>query len=143
MDRRGVVEGREEGVPVDALQRVARGIHELDEVKRPERFRRGDLLEQEAGDRDGERPLARAPIEAFASGADMGHPGGEDAVEQRLHQRGAEQGFAVPMIEADAEGFLHAVPQVPEGREVDLLRQPRQGVARIGSEEEGDVGRLG
>ena len=49
------------------------------------------------------------------------HPGGEHAVEERLHQRGAEEMLALLAGELHAQGFFQGVADGLQGRQFLLL----------------------
>ena len=70
------------------------------------------------------------------------HPGGEDAVEQRLHQRRMEEARALLALEADAQRLLQRQPHRLERRRIVSRLDPRQPVAGVGGEQPSQVLRL-
>ena len=71
------------------------------------------------------------------------HPRGEDAVEERLHQRGPEECRAALSLEADPERLLQRGAHGGEGRRVPGSLDPRKPVAGVGRQQPGQVPRLG
>ena len=71
------------------------------------------------------------------------HPGGEDAVEQGLHQGRVEEARTLLALEADAERLLKRRAHRRERRRVARRLNPREAVAGIGGEQPGQILRLG
>ena len=71
------------------------------------------------------------------------HPGGEDAVEERLHERGAEEVLALLALELHAEGFFQSLPQAFQGGQVGGLLDAGAGLAGIRGEKPREVLRVG
>ena len=65
-------------------------------------------------------------------------PGGEEAVEERLHERGAEEVVALLTGEAHAEGLFEGGARGREGGQVALLGAG-PGLARVRGKEPGQV----
>ena len=68
------------------------------------------------------------------------NPGGEHAVEQRLHKRGAEEVVAVRAFEPQAERVLQGAAQRGEGLHVAGVLDALQAGAGVGGQEPGEVG---
>ena len=91
-------------------------------------------------------PDGFVPVEGTCGGrhsARPQHPCREDAVEERLHQRGAEEGRAALTLETDAERLLQRRTHRRQRGRVARRLDPRQTVARVRGEQPGQVLRLG
>ena len=83
-------------------------------------------------------PDGVVPVEGTSRGRRLSrpeHPGGEDAVEEGLHQRGAEEGRPVLALEADSQRLLQRRAHRPERRRVACRLDPRQPVPRVGRQQ--------
>ena len=67
------------------------------------------------------------------------HPGGEDTVEERLHQCRLKEARARVALEADAQGLFECAAHRPERQQVARRFDAKKGVARIGGEQPGQV----
>ena len=70
------------------------------------------------------------------------HPGGEDAVEQRLDERGAEEVVAARAFELQAQRFFERGADAGQRRQLAGL-DPELGFARVGRQEPRQVARRG
>ena len=71
------------------------------------------------------------------------HPGGEDPVEQGLHQGGTEEGGAIVALKAHAQGFFQGCAHRSEGRRVAGYFDSCQAVPGVGRQQPGHVLGLG
>ena len=133
-------------VPIDAVERGGGPVEHLDETQRLQAAGIGELLEQRPQHRSAQMPDGFVPVEGTSGRrhpARPEHPGGEDAVEERLHERGAEEGRAALALESDAEGLLQGRTNRRERGRVARRLDPRQTVARVRGEQPGEVLWLG
>ncbi len=99
-------EARKEGGALDAGEGGFRPVEHFLQAEVAELLRISELVEERAQHGQAEVVGGRAPLEAIAR---LGvafipqHPRGEDAVEERLDERGAEEVFAFLARETDAE----------------------------------------
>ena len=71
------------------------------------------------------------------------HPGGEDAVEEGLYQGGAEEGGSPVSLELHAQRFLQRLTHGIEGLGCARGFNPGEPVTGVGSQDPGQVARLG
>ena len=129
-----LVEAVEERDLVHAVQRRRRPVKHLDQAQRLQAAGIGKLLEERPQHRSAQVPDGFVPVEGtcgWGHPARPEHPGREDAVEERLHQRGAEEGRAALTLEADAERLLQRRTHRRQRRRVPRRLDPRQTVARV------------
>ena len=142
LHRVGVVELLQELLFDDAVERGLRPVEQLDEAERLQLLGGRELLVQRAHERHVEVPDRLLPLEApRRRGLLPGpqHPGREHAVEQRLHQRGAEEVLALVGLELHAERFFERRLDAGEPGQLLLRLHPLQRVAGIGGEEPREV----
>ena len=155
------VEAGEERLAVHPVERRRRPVQHLDQAERLEPSGVGELLEQRPQHRGAQVPHRLAPTEAGgvvagvpggvrpAADARSGtrarpqHPGGEDAVEQCLHQRRAEEARAPFTLEAHAQRVFEGGAHRLQRRRVTGCLDPRETVAGVGREQPRQVLRLG
>ena len=149
--RLALIETGEEGRPVHPVERRRRPIQNFDEAQPLQAPGIRDLLEQGAENRSAQVPHGFPPTEprraAFGPGlgiirslvARPKHPRGENAVEQRLYQRGVEEARAPRAFEPDAQGLFERRAQPSQRRRVARRFDPREPVARVGGEEPRDI----
>ncbi len=105
--------------PVDAVEHRPGPVERLVDAQRLQAAGRGDLVEQVADHGHVERPGRLVPVEAAVRPvghvAAPQHPRREDAIEQRLHQRGPEEVLAALPLEAHAQRPLQRLFQHLEG----------------------------
>ena len=89
---------------------------------------------------DGGAPVERSGGRRGLAGPE--HPGGEDAVEEGLHEGGAEEGGAALALEADSQGLLQRGADGPQRRLVARRLYAGQAVSRVGGEQPCEVLRL-
>ena len=102
-------------------------------------------MEEGPQDRGAQVPDGSAPVEAVSLPGlpRPQHPGGEQAVEQGLHEGRAEEGLASRTLEAHPQGLLqggaHRLQRLGVARGLD----PRQPVAGVRRQQPGQIPRLG
>ncbi len=92
-NRFALVEAGEERRAIHPIQSGCRPIQHFDQAERSEASRIGKLLEERPQNRRSQMPNGGAPVEHAAPWRlpRPQHPGGEDPVEERLHQRRVEE----------------------------------------------------
>ena len=143
--RLALVEPREEGGPVHAVEGRRGPVQHLDEAEGAQASGAGKLLEERPQHRGAQMPDRGAPVEHAGGRRRLARPedpGGENAVEERLHQCRAEEGRAAFVLEADAQRLLQGGADGGERRRVAGGLDPRQTVAGVGGEQPGQVPRL-
>ena len=138
----GLDELREEGPAVHAVERGGGPVEHFHQAERAELRRRGDLLEQGLDHRDMERPRGGLPVEGVrARGVFLvpQHPRREDPVEERLHERGAEEVLALVRLELHAQRLLQRGADGGERGQIPGRLDAGAGVAGVGGEKEGDI----
>src|SRR5665648_660439 len=113
LDRVRLLEGAEERSAINAIEGFRGPVEDLVELQSAELRWVGEVVEELLQDGDVQIARRRAPVEADAGvGAwvvfGREDPGGEEAVEQRLHQGRAEEVLALLTREAHAEGLFAA-----------------------------------
>lgn len=97
---------------IDPVQGVGRPVEHAREVERLELGRSRELLEQRRDHRHVQVVGGGLPIEGAAGVALVAkHPGREDAIKERLHQRRTKEVLAILGVEVDAERRLEALLQ--------------------------------
>ncbi len=140
-----VLEPLEEFGAVHAVQGGGGPVQDLHEAETAEFAGRGYLFVQCTDEGHAQGPLGNAPVEGVRARRPVPvpeHPGGEDAVEDRLHERGAKEVFPVLAGELHAEGFFKGRPHGGQGRQVLVPLDAGAGVAGVGGEEPGHVLRV-
>ena len=150
-------EAGEKHGPVNPIEGGGRPVQHFDQPQRLQATRIGELLEQCPQHRRAQMPDGRAPVElrrAVSPGkqrAVLGggvrarpeHPGGEHAIEQRLHQRRMKEPRPPLTLEADPERvFQRRAHRRKRGRLARRL-DPREPVTRIRREQPRQVLWLG
>ena len=104
-----------------------------------------ELMEERPQDRGAQVPDRGPPVEALGRTCSTGpqHPGGEQAVEQGLHQGRAEEGLAARALEANPQGLLEGGAHRLQRLCVAGGLDPRQPVAGVRRQQPGEVPRLG
>ena len=156
--RLAFVEAGEEGVPVHPVEGGGRPVQHLDQAERLQATGLGELLEQGLQHRDAQVPDRLAPTEPLRTVVAAGggwpaislpvrprpqHPGGEDAVEQGLHQGRMEEARALLALEAHPERLFERGAHRGERGRVARHLDPREPVAGVGGEQPRQVLRLG
>ena len=132
----------EEFRAVHAVECGCGPVQHFHQAQRTQLGRGRDLLEEGLDHRDVERPSGGLPIKGFAA---FGlflvpeHPGGEHAVEERLHQGGAEEMSAFDGLELHAQGLLQRRPNGSERRQFSGRLDAGARVPGVGGEEESNV----
>ena len=137
-----LAEAGEEGVVLDAIQRRPRPVEQLDEPERPQSAGVGELVEQRAQHGGAQVPHRSLPLESVHAAGTLPvpeHPGGKDAVEERLDEAGAEEGGAACFVEADAQRLLEGGADGGEGGGVAGGLDAGQAVAGVGGEQHGEI----
>lgn len=115
--------------------------HRLD-VQRVHAGGRGELLEEQPHRRD--RQLARVPPEVEGVGARRvllmpEHPGRKEAIEQGLHQRGAEERFPLLGLKVETQSrFQLGADALQRGLVDGVALQTGARLAGVGSQHRGD-----
>ena len=156
--RLATVEAGEEGGPVHPLQGRGGPVQHLHQVQGLEAARLGQLLEQGRQHRRAQMPHRFPPPETDRAGLDgqqrtIGsgangrgprpqHPGGEDAVEEGLHQGGAEEAGAFLPGKAHPQGLLQGGAHRRQLGRVPRRFHPGQTVPGIGGQQPGQIFRF-
>ena len=144
-DGRALAEPVEEGAAVDAVEGGGGPVQHLDQAQGLEPSGVGELLEERPQDGGAEVPDGGAPVERPGGRRGLAgpeHPGGEDAVEEGLHEGGPEEGGAALALEADTQGILQRGADGVERRLVARCLYAGQAVSRVGGEQPCEVPRL-
>ena len=148
LHRFGVVEPREERGPIDAVQHVARPVQHFFELPLDQLPRLGEFVKQLPQHRHAQILCGFLPVEAIARRrvtAMPKHPRGEDAVEERLHERAAEEAtafFLLGRLEREAERLFERALHVQKRRHVPRTFHARLRIAGITGEEPRHIFRL-
>ena len=159
--RLAFVEAGEERLAVHPVEGGGGPVQHLDQAERLQATGLGELLEQRLQHRGAQVPDRLAPTESPCTVATVGgarpaaggarpgararpqHPGGEDAVEQGLHQGRVEEARAFLALEAHPERLFERGAHRGERGRVARRLDPREPVAGVGGEQPCQVPRLG
>ena len=133
-----LVEPGEEGGPVHTVEGRGGPVQHLDQPQGLQPSGIGKLLEQSPQHGGAQVPDGGAPVERAVWRRRLArpqHPSGEDAVEEGLHQGGAEEGRAAVALEADTQGFFQRRPHRAQGRGIARRLDPCQAVAGVGRQQ--------
>ena len=137
-----VLETPEELAPVDAVQHAGRPIERFHQSQRSQAAGLGHFFIQRADEGNVQRPFRGPPIEPrLRAGVVLvpADPGGEDAIEKRLHQRGAKEMLAFFVRTLHPQGVFQRRADALQGRKLLLLLDAEERVAGIGGHEPGHV----
>ena len=155
--RLALVKSGEEGGPVHPVKRGRRPVQHLNQAERLQPTGIGKLLEQCPQYRSAQMPDRLVPIERSSAvaagkqrsgvrlriGACPQHPGGENSVEQSLHQSRVEKALALLTLKAHAESLFERRTDRIERRRVARHLDPREAISGIGCQQPSQVLRLG
>lgn len=134
-------EAAEEGGAVHAVQGVLGPGHDIAQAQGIQLRGTRQVLEDVLHHGHGQSLVGIAPGKTLVGSGLVapGHPGGEHAVEQRLHQRRAEEVLAILALEAEAQTLFHGLPLAFEGGQGRVLFHPLPRLSRIARQQRGQI----
>ena len=140
--RLAFVKAGEEGAAVHPLKGRRRPIQHLHQAQRLQPPGIRELLEQRPQHRRPQMPNRLPPAEGAAGRRGLTapeHPSGEDAVEERLHQRGLKEAQAAFALEVQPQRLLQCAAQRLKRFGIVTGLHPAEPIAGIGGEQVGQI----
>ena len=138
-----LLEGGKEGGAIDAVERLAGPVEDLFEVHGAQLLRISEVLVELGEDGDVQIPGRLAPAEARLGVCGRlllapEDPGGEQTVEEGLHERGAEEVLAALALEGHAQCLLQGLARGDQSGELAAFLDTGTRLAGVAGQEPGE-----